>query len=89
MKAVWAILAVVVVAIALYLGFVLIDVDQTQEAELPDVDVTVEGGQSPEFDVDTGSIETGETTVTVPTLEVEPPAEDSPDDDTDGTATDN
>ncbi|MFQ6549355.1 hypothetical protein AADZ90_015465 [Aestuariibius sp. 2305UL40-4] len=83
MKAVWAILAVVVVGVAVYLGVALVDVDQTQEAQLPDVDVTVEGGQAPEFDVDTGEIETGTTTVEVPTLEIERPAEDSPDNDVD------
>lgn len=78
--------AAVVVAIGAYY---FIDVDQTQEARLPDVDVSVEGGQAPEFDVKTGEVEVGteekkvlvpkvvmeEETVTVPTVDVEPAGE--------------
>ena len=69
-----AIIAVIVLGFAVY----MIDIDQTQEARLPDVDVQVEGGQAPEFDADVGDVKVGEETVEVevPTLEVEPPAED-------------
>lgn len=82
-----------VVAVAVVAGGVyMIDVDQTQEARLPDVDVSVEGGQMPEFDAEVGSIDIvteeatvevpdvevtmQETTIDIPTLEVSPPEED-------------
>lgn len=70
-----AVVAVFVVAFGIY----MFDVDQTEEARLPDVDVSVEGGNMPEFDVEAGEIETGtkEVTVTVPTVEVNPPEEDN------------
>lgn len=74
--------AVVIVAGAFY----FVDVDQTREARLPDVDVSVEGGQSPDFEVETGSVDVDSTekevlvpkvvmeeeTVTVPTVDAEP-----------------
>lgn len=49
------------------------DVDQTQELEVPEVDV--EGGQAPAFDVETADVEVGteETTVEVPTVDVDMP----------------
>ncbi|WP_208351756.1 hypothetical protein [Pseudaestuariivita rosea] len=51
----------------------MVDIDQTQEASLPDVDVQVEGGNLPAYDVETGSIEltSDEATVTVPEVEVD------------------
>lgn len=61
-------------------------VEQTKEAEAPDVDVNASGGQLPEFDVDAKEVVVGtseenvsvpdvdvktkETTVEVPTVEV-------------------
>ena len=84
------IIAIVVVAvIAAVLAFIFIDVDQTRAGKLPEVNVTVEEGQLPEFKVETGSIEVGteettilvpkvvmvEETVTVPTVEVTPAGE--------------
>lgn len=79
-----AIAVVAVVAAAVY----FVDVDQTKEARLPDVNVDVQEGQMPEYDIQTGSISVGsaetevtvpdvdvsmeEKTVTVPTLNVEP-----------------
>lgn len=81
--------AVAVIAFAVF----MIDVDQTQEAALPDVDINVEGGQLPEFDAEVGSISVGETevevevpdveittnteTVTVPTLNIEAPDDET------------
>lgn len=67
------ILAVIVVIALAAFGFYYFDVEQTQNASLPDVDVTVEGGEMPEYDVESGDVEVGteEVTVTVPTLEVE------------------
>ena len=79
MKPAFAIIGGLVIVALVVFGFYMIDVDQTQEAQLPDVDVSVEGGQAPEFDVDTGSVAVGEeeVTVTVPTLEVTPPEDDN------------
>lgn len=65
------------VAIAVF-AFYMIDIDQTEEARMPDVDVTVEGGSLPEFDAEVGDIDVGteEVTVTVPTIEVETPEDE-------------
>lgn len=51
------------------------DVDQTQEGELPDVEV--EGGQMPEFDVETADVDVGTktTTVEVPDVDVNMPGD--------------
>ena len=51
--------------------------EQTQEGELPDVDVTAEGGQLPEYYVDTADVDVGtrEETVTVPDVDVTMPDE--------------
>lgn len=47
------------------------DVDQTEEGEMPEVDV--EGGNMPEFDVDGPEVDvdTGTTEVEVPTVDVD------------------
>lgn len=52
-------------------------VEKTQEGELPDVDVTAEGGQLPEYDVQTADVDVGtrEETVTVPDVDVTMPDE--------------
>lgn len=73
------IIAAIVVVLAIIFGIYFINIDQTQEAEMPSVEVDVEGGQAPEFDVETGDIETGteEVTIEVPTVDVESPEEDA------------
>ena len=55
------------------------DVDQTKEGEMPDVDVSANGGQMPEFDVDAAEVKVGteNKTVEVPTVEVDPPKDDA------------
>lgn len=69
----------------------MIDIDQTQEGALPDVDIAVEGGQLPEFDAEVGTVSLGEAqvevevpevkvitnteTITVPTLSVDAPGD--------------
>ncbi len=70
--------AVAAVALIAF-GIFFFDVNQTEEASLPDVDVTVEGGNMPEFDLESGEIETGteEVTITVPTVDIESPEEDT------------
>lgn len=73
-----AVAGILVLVFAVY----MIDIDQTEEARLPDVDVSVEGGQMPEFDAEVGDIETGskDVTVTVPTVDIQSPEEDAKDD---------
>ncbi|MDC0659669.1 hypothetical protein N6L27_16830 [Leisingera sp. SS27] len=63
----------VAAVIAIAAAFYMIDVDQTEEARLPDVEVNVEGGQLPEFDAEVGSVELTEesATVKVPDVDVE------------------
>lgn len=58
------------------LGLAACDVDQTEEAELPEVNV--EGGNMPEFDVETADVDVGteEVTVDVPTVDVDMPDAD-------------
>ncbi|MGR3761900.1 hypothetical protein ACUXV3_17475 [Roseobacteraceae bacterium NS-SX3] len=59
--------AVVAIGAAVY----MIDIDQTEEARLPDVDVSVEGGNLPKFDAEVGSVEVTEETATVPVPDVD------------------
>ncbi|OYX47830.1 MAG: hypothetical protein B7Y87_00920 [Sphingomonadales bacterium 32-64-22] len=53
------------------LGLAACDVEQTEEGEMPEVDVN--GGELPEYNVDAADVdvEMEEQTVEVPTLEVE------------------
>lgn len=69
----WLIAIVVIVALVVAaFAFGLIDIDQTKEAKLPDVDVSTSGGQAPAFDVDTADVSVGseKTTIDVPTVDV-------------------
>lgn len=52
------------------LGLAACDVEQTEEGEMPEV----EGGNMPEYDVETPEVEVGteEETVEVPTVDVDP-----------------
>lgn len=58
------------------LGMTACDVDQTEEGEMPDVQV--EEGQLPEYDVQPAEVEVTEDTVTVPDVDIQDP--DNPDD---------
>lgn len=78
--------------LALTAGLLLVplaacDIDQTEEGELPDVDVEVSEGELPEYDVDGPDVDIGTDTDTVivetPTIDVDLPDED---DDTTGVA---
>lgn len=53
------------------LGLSACDVEQTEEGEMPDLEV--QGGNMPEYDVDTADVDltTEEQTVEVPVLDVE------------------
>lgn len=57
----------------LALSLAACDVDQTEEGEMPEVEV--KGGNMPEFDVETADVDVGtkETTVEVPTVDVTMP----------------
>ena len=59
------------------LGLAACDVDKTQNGALPDVAVNVSGGQLPEFNVTGPEVNVGmeNTTVQVPTVDVDIPAE--------------
>ena len=74
------IIAVIVVIAAIATGF--LDINQVRGAKVPQVAATgngvvAKGGQAPAFDVQTGSVKVGtkESTVRVPALVVEKPAE--------------
>ena len=76
------ILAVVAAIIAIQTGF--LDISQTRPAKTPDISasregVTASGGQTPAFDIATGTVAVGsrDANVAVPTLEVRPPANNS------------
>jgi len=63
----------------LAIGLAACDVDQTQEGDMPEVEVT--GGQMPEYDVETADIDVGteEKTVEVPDVDITmPDAEGTP-----------
>ena len=63
-------IAALVLLVLFATGF--LNVNQTREAELPNVDVTAEGGQTPAFDVDSKEVVVGttETNVSVPEVDV-------------------
>ncbi|MFW8636551.1 hypothetical protein [Cribrihabitans pelagius] len=73
MKTSSAVVIGIAALLAIAVAFYMVDVDQTQETKLPDVDVSVEGGQLPEFDAEVGSVEVteGSATVKVPDVDVE------------------
>jgi len=81
MRAILFILILAVVALIAAIATGMIDIRQTRPAELPDVDanrngVTATGGQTPAFDVETGTVKVGagqaNVTVPVPQLTVDP-----------------
>lgn len=63
-------IAALVLLVLFATGF--LNVNQTQEARLPDVDVSAEGGQAPAFDVDSKEVVVGttESNVSVPDVDV-------------------
>ena len=58
------------------MGLAACDVDQTEEGEMPDIQV--EGGNMPEYDVETADVDVGteERTVEVPIVDVTMPDAD-------------
>lgn len=80
MRAVLLILILVVVAAIAAIGTGFVDINQTRGARAPDVDASqnglvASGGQTPAFDVQTGSVQVGSqrATVPMPTVQVNPP----------------
>jgi hypothetical protein len=72
------ILAVLAILAAVATGFV--DINQIRGARVPEVSAThngvvAKGGQTPAFEIETGSVQVGtrNATVKVPSLEVKPP----------------
>ncbi|HEU4499763.1 MAG TPA: hypothetical protein VFR60_10530 [Sphingomicrobium sp.] len=77
MRAVLLVLILGIVALIALFASGLINVSQTREARAPQVEavdgsIRAQGGQSPAFEVQTGSVEVGtrETNVAVPKVEV-------------------
>jgi hypothetical protein len=74
-----AILGIIVVVLAIIFGIYMVDFDVTDEGEMPDVDVSVEGGEMPEVDAQVGDIDVGtqEVTIEVPDVDVQTPEEEA------------
>ena len=81
MRAILLILMLAVVALIVLVATGLLDVSQTRPAEAPSVSVndngiTATGGQTPAFDVETGTVSVGtnqaNVTVPVPSVRVNP-----------------
>lgn len=80
MRAILFILILAVVALLLAIATGFLDITQTRQAQTPDVSVKgsgveARGGQTPAFDIETGSVSVGttRTNVVVPTVRVNPP----------------
>ncbi len=75
------VIAVIIAVAVVGFGVYMIDIDQTEEGSLPNVELSVEGGNMPAFDAEVGDIETGteEVTLEVPTIEFQSPEEDAAD----------
>ena len=89
MRAILLILIVAVVAVIIAVATGFLDLRQTRSAEAPDIDasrngVTASGGQTPAFEVETGTVSVGaqpanvNVQVPVPRLQVNPPAGSQP-----------
>jgi uncharacterized membrane protein (Fun14 family) len=76
MRTLLALLGIVVVVVVVLMAFGFINIDQTRQAQLPQV--SVQGGQAPKFQADVGSVDVGteNKTVQVPHLDVTKPAPD-------------
>jgi flagellar basal body-associated protein FliL len=85
MRAVILILVVIILAIVAAIATGFLNINQIRGAKAPEITatrngVTAKGGQSPAFDVQTGSVKVGtkETTVKVPALEVQKAGQNQP-----------
>lgn len=80
MRILLVLLIIIVLVVIAGVGTGYIDINQIRGAKAPQVSVTgngvtAKGGQTPAFDVETGSVKVGtkQTTVKVPALEVQKP----------------
>ena len=80
MRAVLLVLIIVVLAVIIAVATGFLNINQIRGARAPEVSatgngITAQGGQTPAFDVETGSVKIGaeETNVAIPKLEVVPP----------------
>jgi hypothetical protein len=80
MRAILLVLIVVVLALIAGIATGFLNINQIRGAQAPEVSATAngisaKGGQTPKFDVETGSVEVGtrNATVKVPSVEVKPP----------------
>ena len=83
MRAILFIFILVVVALLIAVATGFLDISQTRGAKAPQISttgngVTAKGGQAPAFDVETGSVSLGtqRKNVAVPSVQVNPPAND-------------
>ena len=81
MRAILLVLILIVLAILAGVATGFLDINQIRGAQAPQVQATTngfvaKGGQTPKFDVETGSVEIGtrNATVKVPAVQVKPPA---------------
>ena len=90
MRAILFILIIAVVALIAAVATGFLDITQTRSARAPDVDasrggITASGGQTPAFDVETGTVSVGaertNVTVPVPQVNVTPPNQQANQDD--------
>ena len=79
MRAVLLLLILVVVIAIAAIATGLININQTQSAQAPDINATRQGveatgGQAPKFEIDTGKVAVGarDATVKLPSIEVRP-----------------
>ena len=79
MRAILLILIVAIVAVIAAIASGFVDISQTRAAKAPTVSattngITASGGQSPQFQVETGSVQVGSgaTNVTTPAVRIEP-----------------
>jgi len=72
-RTVLILLAIAALVLLVLFATGILDMNQTKEAKLPDVDVSASGGQAPAFDVDAKEVVVGttETNVSVPDVDVD------------------
>jgi hypothetical protein len=71
-RTVLVLLAIAALVLLVLFATGILDVNQTKDAKLPDVNVSASGGQAPAFDVDAKEVVVGttETNVSVPEVDV-------------------
>lgn len=83
MRNIFLFLIIAVLALIAAVATGLLDINQIRPAQAPEISadsngVTASGGQTPKFEVETGSVSVGtkpaEVTVPVPNIQVNPPA---------------